>query len=67
VWEIVEAYKMSGECAAALLDATDIAEADLRQAMAYYERYPEEIDRAIQENDQPIDELRRRFPTATFA
>jgi hypothetical protein len=42
---------------------TDLSEPQIKLAMAYYDRFPDEIDDAINRNRQSIDELRAAFPT----
>jgi hypothetical protein len=62
VWEIVAAarpYATPGEMAA----ATDMTEPHVRLALAYYAEFPEEIDAAIAENERPLAELQRQYPT----
>ena len=60
--EIVAAsrsYAIPGEMAA----ATDLAEPQIRLALAYSAEFPEEIDAAIAENERPLAELQQRYPT----
>ena len=62
VWEIVavsRSYETPGEMAA----ATDLAESQIRLALAYYAEFPAEIDAAIAENERPLAELQRQYPT----
>jgi len=61
VWEIVAATRGfdSPQDAA---DATDLAEAHVRLARAYYEAFPQEIDDAIADNSRPLEQLRREYP-----
>ena len=62
VWEIVAASRSHGtpgEMAA----ATDLAEPQIRLALAYYAEFPEEIDAAIAENERPLAGLQRQYPT----
>jgi uncharacterized protein (DUF433 family) len=62
VWEIVaaaRAYGAPGEMAA----ATDLTEPQIRLALAYYAEFAEEIDAAIAENDRPLTEFQRQYPT----
>jgi hypothetical protein len=61
VWQFVEAQRdfgsvarMAGEGAA--------SERQIRLALAYYERFPEEIDAAIAENRRPLAQLREEHP-----
>ena len=62
VWEIVaasRAYGAPGEMAA----ATDLAEPQIRLALAYYNEFPAEVNAAIAENERPLAELQRQYPT----
>jgi hypothetical protein len=43
---------------------TDLSEAQVRLALAYYEEFPEEIDEAIREAQVPLRQLQRRFGSA---
>ena len=62
VWQVIEGYQDFGS-AERMLQETDLSEQQLRVALAYYRRYPEEIDVAIAENRRTIDELRELYPT----
>ena len=62
VWGIVAAsrsYRTPSEMAA----ATDLTEPQIRLALAYYSEFPEEVDGAIAENERPLAELQRQYPT----
>ena len=62
VWEIVaaaRAYDTPGEMAA----ATDLSEPQIRLALAYYAEFTDEIDAAIAENERPLGEFQRQYPT----
>lgn len=62
VWEIVAAsrpYASPQEMAA----KTDLSEAQIRLALAYFEEFSEEIEEAIRENDTPLAQLQREHPT----
>ncbi len=62
VWEIVAAarsYGTPGEMAA----ATDLTETQIRLALAYYTEFADEIDAAIADNERPLAELQRQYPT----
>lgn len=63
VWQVVEGWQdfRSVERMAA---ETDIEEPQVRLALAYYERFREEIDQAIAENRRSLAALRSAFPTA---
>ena len=61
-WEIVAAsrsYATPREMEA----ATDLTEPRIRLALAYYAEFPEEIDAAIAENERPVAEFQRQYPT----
>jgi uncharacterized protein (DUF433 family) len=62
VWEIVAAsrrFPSPQEMAA----RTDLGEPHIRLALAYYAEFAEEIDEAIRENETPLSQLQREFPT----
>ena len=40
-----------------------LTEPQIRLALAYYAEFPEEIDAAIAENERPLSELQRQYPT----
>jgi len=61
VWEIVAATR-GFDSPQKAAKATDVAEAHIRLALAYYEAFPQEIDDAITENDRPLEQLRREYP-----
>lgn len=65
VWEIVEAYRDLGASIERTLAETDIEEGHLRLALAYYERFPEEINEAIAENTATARDFAARFPSFT--
>ena len=62
VWEIVAASRdfASVETMAA---KTDLTERQVRLALAYYERFPAEIDDAVARGRRTLDELRAEHPT----
>lgn len=62
VWEIVDASR-SFESVEAMAAETDLGERHIRVALAYYGRFPDEIDEAIQRNRRSLEELRATFPT----
>ena len=62
VWEIIRAYQDFGSLDR-MLQESDLTEAQLRLALAYYDRFPEEIDAAITESRRSLDTLRTHFPT----
>lgn len=65
VWEVVATYKALGESWEDLQAAYPwLSETQLRAALAYYERYPEEIDRRLDGESQWNEQtLKARFPS----
>lgn len=61
VWEVIEAYRDVGSIEG-LLEVSDVPERQIRLALAYYEHYPDEIDRAIAENQAPEEALHTLYP-----
>jgi hypothetical protein len=61
VWEICHMADDFGSVAELVAD-THLAERQVRLALAYRERYPVEIEQAIEENSRPADEWRELFP-----
>lgn len=66
VWEIVAAYQDFGTIET-MAAKTDLSERQIRLAIAYYERFPAEIDDAIARNRQSLEELRAAFPSIDVA
>lgn len=62
VWQIVDAYRDFGSVGKMTSDS-DLTERQIRLALAYYERFPQEIDEMVELNRATLDELRLRFPT----
>jgi uncharacterized protein (DUF433 family) len=62
VWEIIDALRDFGT-PDQLLAESDLTEVQLSLALAYYDEFHDEIDRAIAENRRSPDELRREYPT----
>jgi len=61
VWQIVEAYQDIGSVER-MAEGGSAGERQIRLALGYYERFPEEIDEAIAENRRPIEQLEQEFP-----
>lgn len=61
VWEIIAAYRDFGESAERMASETDLTEQQIRLALAYYTRFPDEIDEAIAENEATAEEHASRF------
>jgi hypothetical protein len=66
VWQIVDAHRDIGS----IERMAEGESADVRQirlALDYYERFPEEIDAAIADNRRPIEQLEEEFPFITVS
>jgi hypothetical protein len=61
VWQIVDAYREIGSVEQ-IADGGSASERNINLALAYYERFPEEIDAAIADNRRSIGQLRDEFP-----
>lgn len=60
VWELIEMYQLEGR--RTVISAHPVSERQLEAALGYYAEYPEEIDPAIEENCQPLECWRERYP-----
>ncbi|HTR89727.1 MAG TPA: DUF433 domain-containing protein [Solirubrobacteraceae bacterium] len=65
VWEIVQMLEDLGSVEALVQD-TDLSEAQVRLAIAYRASYPEEIDEAVAQNRRPVEEWRELYPFVAF-
>jgi uncharacterized protein (DUF433 family) len=61
VWQIVDAYRDFGSVERMAAEGS-VSERQIRLALDYHERFPDEIELAIAENRRSIDELREEFP-----
>jgi hypothetical protein len=61
VWQIVEAYRDIGSVER-MAEGGSAGERQIRLALDYRERFPEEIDAAIAENRRQLADLREEFP-----
>jgi hypothetical protein len=64
VWQAIEAYQDFGEDFDRTIGETDLTERDLRTALGYYQRFPQEIDDFIALDRRPLAELRAEYPHA---
>ena len=64
VWQIVEAYEDFERDVDRMVTETDLTKRELRTAVSYYERFPEEIDAFIGLNRRPLADLRAEHPHA---
>jgi len=62
VWEIAAASR-SYDTPSEMASATDLTEPQIRLALAYYTEFPNEVDATIAENERPLAELQRQYPT----
>lgn len=62
VWQIIDAYRDFGSVDAMVAEG-NLSERQVRLALGYYERFPEEIDEAVVLNRRPMSELRERYPS----
>jgi hypothetical protein len=61
VWQIVDAYRDIGSVER-MVEGGSASERSINLALAYYERFPQEIDTAIADNHRSIEQLREEFP-----
>jgi hypothetical protein len=61
VWQIVDAYRDIGSVER-MVDGGSASERSINLALAYSERFPEEIARAIADNRRSVEQLREEFP-----
>lgn len=61
VWQIVDAHRDVGSVEAMVAEGS-LSERQIRLALAYYERFPEEIDEAIALQRRPLAQLRAEYP-----
>lgn len=61
VWQIVDAHRDVGSVEAMVAEGS-LSERQIRLALAYYERFPEEIDEAIALQRRPLPQLRAEYP-----
>jgi uncharacterized protein (DUF433 family) len=61
VWQIVDAHQ-DIRSLQKIAAGGSVSERDVNLALSYYERFPEEIDKAIAENRRTIEQLEDEFP-----
>lgn len=64
VWQVIDAHRDFDGDSGRMLTETDVTERELRTALAYHERFPEEIDAFIALNRRSLAELRAEHPHA---
>lgn len=63
VWELIEMLRSNeGDTAALRENHPLVNERHVRVAQAYAQRFPDEIEQAIAENNRPLEEWRALFP-----
>lgn len=66
VWQIVDAHR-DIESIERMAEGGSADVRQIRLALDYYERFPEEIDAAIADNRRPIEQLEEEFPFITVS
>jgi len=61
VWQVIDAYRDAGSVDA-MVAAGGLNGRQVRLALAYYERFPGEIEEAIALNRRPLEQLRVEYP-----
>lgn len=61
VWQVIDAYRDAGSVET-MVASGSLDERQIRLALAYYERFPEEIDEAIALQHRPLAQLRAEYP-----
>jgi hypothetical protein len=64
LWQIIEAYQDFDDSFDRTIAETDLTERELRTALSYYERFPQDIDDLIALDRRPLSELRAEHPYA---
>lgn len=61
VWQIVDAFRDFGSVEAMVAES-ELSERQIRLALAYHERFAEEIEADIAQSRRPLDQLRSEYP-----
>lgn len=61
VWQVVDAQRDFGSVERMVAEG-NLGESQIRLAMAYHERFPDEIDEDVARNRRPLEELRVDYP-----
>jgi uncharacterized protein (DUF433 family) len=64
VWQVIEAYQDFERSFERMIAETDLNERELRAAISYYERFPDEIEAFIGLNRRSLADLRAEHPHA---
>jgi uncharacterized protein (DUF433 family) len=62
VWQVIDAHRDLGSVEAMVAEGSSLSERQIRLALAYNERFPEEIDEAIALQRRPLAQLRAEYP-----
>jgi hypothetical protein len=60
VWEMIMLYQTHGR--AGMLEAFNVREHQIDDALAYHEAFPKEIDAILRENSQPMEYWLAKYP-----
>jgi len=61
VWQVLDAFRDIGSVDAMVAEG-NLSERQIRLALAYHERFPEEVEEAIAQNRRSFAELRASYP-----
>lgn len=61
VWQVIDAYRDVGSVERMAAEGS-LSARQIRLAISYYERFPEEIDEDIALNRRPLSQLRTEYP-----
>jgi hypothetical protein len=61
VWQVVDAYR-DYDSVGAMAREGALTEAQIRLALAYRERFPDEVDADVEANRRALSDLRSEFP-----
>ena len=64
VWQVIRGLQDFGNGVERMAQETDLTEAQIRLAAAYYHEYQAEIDHAIAADRRTVEELRQEYPFA---
>jgi hypothetical protein len=62
VWQVIDAYLDFDASFERTIAETGLTESGLRTALAFYRRFPREIDDFLVLNRRPLAELRAEYP-----
>jgi uncharacterized protein (DUF433 family) len=61
VWQVIDAFRGLGSVEKMVAEGT-LSDHQVRLALAYYERFPDEIDEDIARNRRPLAQLQTEYP-----